>query len=264
VTLIAPVCDHICQSHSAVCLPGVWQVFDAAQALKRIKPFLNWLYLCPCATGVLRTHQTHLLPSPLLWTNQLFLSKSMCSTMGHHRRLNKSYLWELVEHSKKTNSICPAWFLHHWPLHGDCSMILMAPVSVFVSKPVWRNLAPHWLEVGLTLGQLGSMSMSKHFRDFLLSFTVRVKWHERNRAEMGFKEGIKLDNFLFYILRPSLTDTLRPGRFRPRFKEWRLHAHTWKDILKNTNVGHSCKHSSRRYQPHKSHMVMVFVCVPIL
>lgn len=63
VTLIAHVCDQICQSHSAVCLPGVWQVFDAAQALERIKPFLNWLYLSPRATGALRTHQTR--PPPL-------------------------------------------------------------------------------------------------------------------------------------------------------------------------------------------------------
>lgn len=63
--------DQICQSHSAVCLPGVWQVFDAAQALERIKPFLNWLYLPAHATGALWTHQKLL----LLWSNELFLAK---------------------------------------------------------------------------------------------------------------------------------------------------------------------------------------------
>lgn len=174
MTLIAGVCDQICQSHSAVCLPGVWQVFDAAQALERIKPFLNWLYLSPRATGALRIHQTHLPLFLPLWTNELFLSKNMCSPLDHQRRQwTTAALRELVEQSKKTKSTSQTWFPHHWPLHGDCSMILMAPVFVLVSKPVWLSLAPDSLGSGPVLGQL--CSMSKHVRDFLLGFPSREK-----------------------------------------------------------------------------------------
>lgn len=127
VTLIACVCDRICQSHSAVCLSGVWQVFDAAQALERIKPFLNWLYLSPCATGAQRTSNASP-PFLPLWTNELFLSKNMCRLWDHRRRLNNSTLWELGEQSRKTKKWLPALILsslaiaqglHHDP-DGPC------------------------------------------------------------------------------------------------------------------------------------------------
>lgn len=112
LTLTARVCDQICQSHSAVCLPGVWQSFDAAQALERIKPFLNWLYLAPSATGALLTHQPPIHLSSAV-TDELFISKNMCSLLDHQRALNNSALRGLVEQSKKTKSSGHTWFPHH-------------------------------------------------------------------------------------------------------------------------------------------------------
>lgn len=129
VTLIAHVCDQICQSHSAVC-PAVWQVFDAAQALERIKPFLNWLYLSPHATGALRTHQTQPAPTFLpLWTNELFLSKNVYSLLDHQRRLTEQQRpsrvsWTIKENKKRQSDLIPsslaiAWGLRHDP-DGPC------------------------------------------------------------------------------------------------------------------------------------------------
>ncbi len=211
VTLTARVCDQICHSHSAVCLPGVWQVLDAAQALERIKPFLNWLYLTPCATGAQWTHQTH--PPPFFRCVLMnYFYQKICAVCWIIRGawMNHSALGELVEQSKTTKSARQIWFPHHWSLLGDCSMILMAPVFVLLSKPVWLSLAPDSLGSGPVLGQL--CSMSKHVRDFLLGFPSRGRGDKRTCAEMRYKEGIMLDNFLLYpppLFPHSPTETRR-------------------------------------------------------
>lgn len=172
VTLIAHVCDQIRQSHSAVRLPTIWRVRCSAglredQTLPELAvPF------SPCNRSSAHTSNAAR-PPPFFCcelTNYFYQKMRTASGIITGDWLNNSTLGELVEQSKKTKSGSQAWFPHHWPLHRDCSVILMAPVSVLMSKPIWLSLAPHSLESGPALGQL--CSMSKHVRDFLLGFPV--------------------------------------------------------------------------------------------
>lgn len=84
---------------SACCLTSVW-----CSAGLREDQALPVLALP--LSGALRTHQTSPLP-PRPWTNELFLSKNMCSVLDHQKNLNNGALGELAEQSKKTRKRQP-------------------------------------------------------------------------------------------------------------------------------------------------------------
>lgn len=154
---------------SAWCLTSVWcsTGLREDQALPELA-----LPLSPCNRSSANTSNTP--PTPFFRCELMnYFYQKICAVCWLTRGEWTTALRESVEQSKKTKSAGQTWFPHHWPLHGDCGMILMAPVSVLVSKPVWLSLAPCSLGSGPVLGQL--CSMSKHVRDFLLGFPSREK-----------------------------------------------------------------------------------------
>ena len=94
-------------------------------------------------------------------------------------------------------------------------MILMAPMSVLLSKPVWFSLAPDLLGSGLCFGTVVLLCPNM-WGNSSWGFPVERRRDKRTCAEMRYKEGIMLDNFLrdpppphCHSLKQSPTETRR-------------------------------------------------------